>query len=111
MHLFHLAPTAQINYVYERLYLFHKTITDPTALAIALKWLAFDCISINPNAKYWTQQIKKMLYSDNHFWFDNLQIFFEFADHLVSQQNQRSNHEIKVNQWNQAIKSLTKKQH
>lgn len=37
MKLINLHTAAQVNYVYEHIYLYQQTITDPTALNLALK--------------------------------------------------------------------------
>lgn len=37
MKLIKLHASAQVNYVYEQIYLYQQTFTDPTALELALK--------------------------------------------------------------------------
>ena len=107
MKLINLHTSAQVNYVYEHIYLYQQTITDPTALNLALKWLAFECITVKCDAKYWITNLKQMLRDDTQLWFSNVTIFTDFAKHLTIQQNEFTNHHQKITQWNQSIKAIT----
>lgn len=106
MKLIKLHASAQVNYVYEQIYLYQQTFTDPTALELALKWLAFECISVRFDAKYWITNLKQIMRDDTQLAFKDATIFTEFAKHLTNQQNEFDNHHQQVNEWVKTIQAI-----